>query len=254
MYALVFGTESFYPYLISKQFVAQLDHRSLVWLQNFKQPKPQEARWIEYLEQFDTKIEHRAGRLHANANGLSRRPSPSDQVADMLEKTENSPAPVIVGKTTSDARTSAEGAQSESKQAPPLWFHDHLKREPKDKHLNAALQWLKAGKRPPKQKMAGVDRHMWSQWSQYDRLVLQDDVVYQRWFHEKTGLKSLQLCVPQHLKGDLRQELTDLCGNFSVLKTTNNVWKRFYLFGYTADIELYCRTCHTYGSRNGPIP
>ena len=26
MYALVFGTESFYPYLISKQFVARLDH------------------------------------------------------------------------------------------------------------------------------------------------------------------------------------------------------------------------------------
>ena len=30
MYALVFGTEAFYPYLISKQFVARLDHRSLV--------------------------------------------------------------------------------------------------------------------------------------------------------------------------------------------------------------------------------
>ena len=26
MYALVFGTEGFYPYLISKQFVARLDH------------------------------------------------------------------------------------------------------------------------------------------------------------------------------------------------------------------------------------
>ena len=70
-YALVFGTESFYPYLINKQFVARLDHQSLVWLQTFKQPKPQEARWIEYLQQFNMKIEYRAGRLHANADGLS---------------------------------------------------------------------------------------------------------------------------------------------------------------------------------------
>ena len=40
MYALVFGTKTFYPYLVNKQFVARLDHCSLVWLQNFKDPKP----------------------------------------------------------------------------------------------------------------------------------------------------------------------------------------------------------------------
>ena len=256
MYALVFGTEAFYPYLISKQFVARLDHRSLEWLQTFKQPKPQEARWVEYLQQFDMKIEHRAGRLHANADGLSRRPWPANQVADMPEEAENSPAPVIVEKTaSSDATPSVEDAQSECKQPPPLWSNDHLKREqPKDKHLNAALQWLKAGKRPPKQEMAGVVRHMWSLWSQYDRLVSQDEVLYRRWFDEKTGRESLQLCVPRHLKGDLLQELHDLCGHLSVLKTTDNVRKRFYWFGHTADMELYCQTCHTCGTRNGPIP
>ena len=48
-----------------------------------------------------------AGRLHANANALSRRPWPADHVADILKETENFPAPVIVGKTTrSDATTS----------------------------------------------------------------------------------------------------------------------------------------------------
>lgn len=138
---------------------------------------------------------------------------------------------------------------------PPPWSNDHLKREqPKDKHLNAALRWVKAGQRPSKQEMAGVDQHIWSLWSQYDRLVLQDEVLYRRWFDEKTGHESLQLCVPQHLKGDLLHELHDLCGHLSVLKTTDNVRKCFYWFGHTADIELYCQTCHTCGSRNGPIP
>ena len=60
------------------------------------------------------KIEHRAGRLYANADGPSRRPWPANHVADMLEETENSPAQVIVGNTTrSNTTTSAEGAQSE---------------------------------------------------------------------------------------------------------------------------------------------
>ena len=130
-----------------------------MWLQTFKQPKLQGARWVEYLQQFDMKIEHRAGCLHANVNGLSHRPWPENHVANMLEETENSPAPEIVGKTTrSDAATSVEGTQSECKQAPLSWSSDHLRTEqPKDKHLNAALQWLKAGNRPPKEEMEGVD-------------------------------------------------------------------------------------------------
>ena len=39
-----------------------------------------------------------------------------------------------------------------------------------------------------------------------------------------------------------------------MLKTTDNVRKRFYRFGHAADIDLYCQTCHTCGSRNRPIP
>ena len=51
-------------------------------------------------------------------------------------------------------------------------------------------------------------------------------MLYRSWFDEKTGLESLQLCVPQHFKGDLLQELHDLCGHLSVLKITDNVRKR----------------------------
>ena len=80
--------------------------------------------------------------------------------------------------------------------------------------------------------------------------MLQDEVLYRRWFDEMTGHESLQLCVPQHLKGDLLHKLHDLCGQFQC----HNVQKRFYWFGHTSDIELYCQTCHMCGSRNGPIP
>ena len=102
--------------------------------------------------------------------------------------------------------------------------------------------------------MGGADRHTWSLWGQYERLLLKDEVLYRRWLDEKTGYESLQLRVPQQLKGDVPQELHDQCGHLSVRKTTDGVQKRFYWVGHTADIELYCRTCHTSGSRNGPIP
>ena len=148
MYALVFGTESFYPYLINKQFVARLDHQSLVWLQNCKHPKPQEARWVEYLQQFDMKIEHRLGRLHANVDGLLRRPWPEDPLVDKLEETDVSRAPLIVETTTHvDDSTSPEGMHSKPRQTPLPWSNEHFRTEQsKEKHLHAVRQWLEAGK------------------------------------------------------------------------------------------------------------
>ena len=75
-------------------------------------------------------------------------------------------------------------------------------------------------------------------------------MLHRRWFDEKTGRERLQVCVPEQLKCAVLQELHDQCGHLSVRKTTDNVGKRFHWIGYTADIELYCRTCHTCG----PIP
>ena len=43
-----------------------------MWLRSFKEPKGQVARWIKRLAEFDFTIEHRPGRLHGNADALSR--------------------------------------------------------------------------------------------------------------------------------------------------------------------------------------
>ena len=66
--------EYFAPYLISEQFMERTDHNALKWIKNYKQPKGQVARWIERLSIFDFKIEHRKGRKHGNAEGVSRIP------------------------------------------------------------------------------------------------------------------------------------------------------------------------------------
>ena len=72
--ALVWGAEHFETYLWGKQFIVRTDHNALQWLRNFKNPKGQVARWIERLSDFDFKVEHRPGRHHGNADGLSRIP------------------------------------------------------------------------------------------------------------------------------------------------------------------------------------
>ena len=50
------------------------DHGSITWLQNFKEPEGQLARWLDKLQEFNFEVEHRRGRKHTNADALSRLP------------------------------------------------------------------------------------------------------------------------------------------------------------------------------------
>ena len=72
--AIIRFIRQFRTYLLGRPFRVRTDHASLVWLLNFKHPEGQLARWLEELGQYDMTILHRPGRLHQNADALSRMP------------------------------------------------------------------------------------------------------------------------------------------------------------------------------------
>jgi len=71
--AVVKAVKHFRPYLYGRTFRLQTDHASLIWLCKRAEPLSQVARWLEILAKFLYRIEHRAGRKHVNADGMSRR-------------------------------------------------------------------------------------------------------------------------------------------------------------------------------------
>ncbi|GBL82576.1 Retrovirus-related Pol polyprotein from transposon 297, partial [Araneus ventricosus] len=71
---IVKSIEHFHHYLYGRKFLLRTDHASLRWLLNFKEPEGQIARWIQRLQEYDFKIQHRKGTSHGNADALSRRP------------------------------------------------------------------------------------------------------------------------------------------------------------------------------------
>ena len=85
--ALVWGSEHFETYLYGRRFLARTDHNALCWLRNFKSPRGQVARWLERLSDFDFDVQHRSGRLHNNADGLSH--FPWDEQGAMLREVES---------------------------------------------------------------------------------------------------------------------------------------------------------------------
>ena len=71
--AVIESVKHFRPYLYGQQFKLRTDHASLQWLCQRRDPPGQVARWMETLNEFKYKFEHRAGSRHGNADGLSRR-------------------------------------------------------------------------------------------------------------------------------------------------------------------------------------
>ena len=76
MLAVINFLKKFKHYLWGRKVRVRTDHASLRWLCGFKNPEGQLARWLEVLGCYDLEVIHRPGRLHQNADSLSRRPCP----------------------------------------------------------------------------------------------------------------------------------------------------------------------------------
>ena len=69
--AVVFGTAHLRVYLLGRHFKLITDHNALRWLHTME-AKGRLARWIMDLQEFDFSVVHRAGRIHNNADAISR--------------------------------------------------------------------------------------------------------------------------------------------------------------------------------------
>ena len=76
MLAMMYAIKYFRHCLCGRPFIVRKDHNALKWLQSFKEPEGQVARWLEMLARYDYMIGHCPGKKHKNADALSRTPLP----------------------------------------------------------------------------------------------------------------------------------------------------------------------------------
>ena len=104
--AVVTFVKHFRPYLLGRRFTLRTDHGSLIWLRNFHEPEGQLARWLETLQEYDFEIIHRKGRLHCNADALSRIPCDQQDFENGFagENDVAIQASALVGRTAEDIK------------------------------------------------------------------------------------------------------------------------------------------------------
>ena len=66
--AVVEFVHHFRQYLLGREFTLRIDHGSLVWIRNFKEPEGQLARWLERLQEYNFTVVHRQGLRHCPEN------------------------------------------------------------------------------------------------------------------------------------------------------------------------------------------
>ena len=223
--AVVVFTQHFRPYLLGRHFELRTDHGSLVWLQNFKEPEGQLARWLEKLQEFDFTIKHRHGLSHQNADAMSRlkREEESVEVIGMLEH-----------KTPEEIRE----LQLQDEDIGPLLLSVELDQKP---DLSQTMRRSREHAR------------LLQQW---DQLVMKNNLLYRRYEDDKGSCQHLQLVIPRVLRRLILKELHGGVsgGHLGEQKTTNRLKERFYWPGYSQDVQMWCRNCAACATRKTPAP
>ena len=70
---MVYGLKQFRPYILGHRTAVRSDHSALMYLKRAKEPVGQQARWMDFIEQFTLDLQHRKGASHNNAGAQSVR-------------------------------------------------------------------------------------------------------------------------------------------------------------------------------------
>ena len=235
--AVILALDHFHPYLYGAKFKIRTDHAALRWLKTLRNPEGQLARWIGKLEQHDYNIEYRPGKMHGNADSLSRRPCDSD--CKHCSRRENEPVSVRAAVLTSDTR----------------WGEDLKQAQREDADIGPIVTLREEGEeKPPWESVAPLSPAAKVLWQQWSVLRLSEGVLQRRWESCDGGVAFWQTIVPANMREALVREAHggSASGHFGVRKTLGRLKQRVYWVGMRKDVSEWCKVCDVCCAKMGP--
>lgn len=237
--AVVKSVDHFHPYLYGARFKVRTDHAALRWLKTLKNPEGQLARWIGKIEQHDYEIEHRQGRVHGNADSLSRRPCPVD--CTHCSRCEGAQADPV-------ARVAFLSSATE-------WGQDLSKAQREDADIGPIVALVEeSDEKPPWESVAALSPAAKVLWQQWEVLRVSDGVLQRKWESNDGNTVFWQSVIPVKLREELVREAHggSVSGHFGVKKTLGRLTQRVYWVGLRKDVREWCRACDVCCAKMGP--
>ena len=233
---LVSAVKHFHHYLCGVSVRVRTDHSSLTWLRSFHRVEGQLARWMETLALYDLEIIHRPGRIHGNADALSRKIC-GRQCPFCRGLGQGRIKAEVVNVNDRDTKE-VEVAATEIKVESLDWKAE----QEKDETLQIVKTWLTSGKRPGWDEVSGSNRLLKALWNQFESLVVTKGVITRK-ACLLDGSEIYQVVVPiSSIKNVL--ELTH-GGQFhlGIVRAWDFVKARFYWPGWRSDVETHIHSC-----------
>ena len=249
--ALVLSARHFKYYLCGRPFVIRTDHSALQWLMTFKEPEGQVARWLEELQEYDFKIEHRPGARHSNADALSRRPCATVGCRYCERREARELERRAEGEECTAVRSIEEVVCGELQTVTDGEWRGEQERDP---DLQPVLQWVEVQRRPPWETVAPLSKATKVLWTMFDSLRLSGGVLQRAFKTAATGEEQWQVVVPKGLQEAVLKAMHGAggSGHFGVTKTLRRLRQSFYWGRQKRDVADFCRRCDLCVARKGP--
>lgn len=205
---------------------------------NFKNPEGQAARWIEFLSAFHMEIEHRPGRSHGNADGVSRIPC---RQCGKDEDEDNDQILYHVGQVASSECEMILGLKSA---------------QDNDRDITDIKQWLKKEEKPTIQLLESKSWFLKSLINQWSRLNIKQYLLVRRWDELGTGRVIWQAIVPLSLRREALKFAHDIksSAHLGIKKTLSKLRQKYYWPGLQNDVKIYVGGCEKCSRKKNPNP
>ncbi|BHF74383.1 hypothetical protein SprV_0501746900 [Sparganum proliferum] len=223
--AVVTFVKIFHHYLAGKRFILRTDHQALRWLENFKDPTGQFARWQADLLEYSHTVIHRASKKHQNADALSRQaqtPPPDAAYA---------PATAITIGTPDHSEWASAQAS--------------------DPYISLIYDRLRQGApKPSSEEMRGSSWEARCLWSAWNSLRLCDGVILPQY----SPTDPRRLVLPHDAIHPTLSRLHADLGHTGQARTDTAARQRFWCPNQRRIIQDICNTCPVCAGVKNPNP
>ena len=262
--ALVRITNHFKHYLIGRPFEVRTDHKCLKWLVHFKAPQGQLARWLEHLANFQMTITYRPGKLHLQADALSRRTETSAcpkteqslqslpcggckscrfQYRDDFRETVDDVGPLCRNPEVREVKSTGltiKTANPNHQEIDWKWLEEL---QGQDKDMEPLIKVLRTGDMPPENEMGSL-----SPASKF--YLLNREAFFIHKFHNVVFHDNGVTEVPV-IPDAGKEAILNLChdnpcsGHPGVENTKSKVKEKFFWYKLSRDVKQYVAGCHS---------
>ena len=220
-------------YILGRKFTIRTDHSALTWMRKTPEPIGQQARWVSLVDEFNFDIEYRAGKMHGNADALSRMPCPEDCSQCVGKKSNNRVATIReypAAKVTTVMNYADEAVATATGE---------------DISLQHVKSWLQNKAKPEWESIRGHNSEVKTLVKMWDSLSLRNGIIFRAWTNDAGTVEFYQKILPFSYRRDfvrlVHSGMTG--GHLGEKKTRRGVQQRAYWIGWKETVHQVVQEC-----------